>query len=164
MPRNPTNGPPPPFEIGQWVAVKGLSRPARVVRLYPDRGEAEVQAGGITLRVSQDHLTPSEPPAEGETGREPDIQVAPGVGGPVEYELDLHGMRVAEALESLEKFLDSALVNRVDSVKVIHGHGTGKLREAVRRRLAKHPGVRDFRFGDPVHGGLAVTVVYLADR
>ncbi|HKI86943.1 MAG TPA: Smr/MutS family protein, partial [Thermoanaerobaculia bacterium] len=76
-------------------------------------------------------------------------------------ELDLHGERVEEALERLERYLDRALLASYSEVRIVHGHGTGRLRRAVRTRLKSHPAVSSFRPGEPNEGGDGATVVRL---
>lgn len=82
----------------------------------------------------------------------------------VEDEIDLHGLSVEEALERLSYFLDAAVVNRLGFVKVIHGHGTGKVRRAVRQALERHRGVRGFHFAPPAEGGPGATIVHMNEN
>ena len=72
--------------------------------------------------------------------------------------LDLHGKTVLEALDALDDFLNAALLDGCDDVRVIHGRSGGKVKAAVHRRLAELPSVRAFRV-DPTNPG--VTVVRL---
>ena len=75
--------------------------------------------------------------------------------------LDLRGARVDEALELLERYLDQAAVAGVPRVTVVHGHGSGALRDAIRAALAGHPHVRDWRPGDRGEGGDGASVITL---
>ena len=72
--------------------------------------------------------------------------------------LDLHGKTVLEALDALDSFLNDALLDGADDVRVIHGRSGGKLKAAVHGRLAEVPTVRAFRV-DPTNSG--VTIVML---
>jgi DNA mismatch repair protein MutS2 len=76
-------------------------------------------------------------------------------------ELMLIGKRVEEGLEELDRFLDEAAVAGLGEVRVVHGHGTGRLRKAVRAFLTRHPHVRRHRQGKPGEGGDGATVVTL---
>ena len=76
-------------------------------------------------------------------------------------ELNIVGERVDDALVMLESFLDEALMAGYDSVKIIHGIGTGQLRNAVRNRLKKLKFVKSFNDGDYYDGASAVTMVNL---
>ena len=78
-------------------------------------------------------------------------------------ELDLHGRTVVDALVDLDLFLNQAFVRGLRRVKIIHGRGTGALRNAVRDALAEHSLVNSFRFGDPGEGDYGITIVELAE-
>ncbi len=75
--------------------------------------------------------------------------------------IDLHGEFVEEGLEQLERFLDRAILSIENEVKVIHGHGDGRLKTSVRIYLKTSPYVSSSRPGDPWEGGDAVTIVTL---
>jgi DNA mismatch repair protein MutS2 len=77
-------------------------------------------------------------------------------------ELDLRGMRVDEALVCLEEFMDQALRDGLSSARIIHGHGTGALREAVRDHLDRHPLARSYAPEARERGGNGATSVDLA--
>jgi len=77
-------------------------------------------------------------------------------------ELDLRGQRAEEALEIMDRYLDSAYIAGLPFVRIIHGKGTGKLREVVRATLSQHAHVRSFEQGGEKEGGEGVTVVKLA--
>ena len=75
--------------------------------------------------------------------------------------LDLRGARVEEALEALDRYLDDAGLAGLDKVLIIHGMGTGALRDAVRRSSAAHPLVKSVRAGQRGEGGDGATIVEL---
>ncbi|HLO35039.1 MAG TPA: Smr/MutS family protein, partial [Candidatus Deferrimicrobium sp.] len=75
--------------------------------------------------------------------------------------LDLRGARVEEALEALDRYLDDAGLAGLDRVTVIHGLGTGALRDAVRARAAGHPLVSSTRPGERGEGGDGATIIKL---
>jgi DNA mismatch repair protein MutS2 len=75
--------------------------------------------------------------------------------------LDLRGARVDEALEMLDQYLDDAVHADAGRVTVIHGHGSGAMRDAVRAMLSGHPSVREWRPGERGEGGDGATVVSL---
>jgi DNA mismatch repair protein MutS2 len=77
-------------------------------------------------------------------------------------ELDLRGQRVEEALLEVDKYLDDAFLTGLPFVRIVHGKGTGTLRQAVRQQLHKHPLVNSYRSGEQGEGGSGVTVAYLA--
>jgi DNA mismatch repair protein MutS2 len=75
--------------------------------------------------------------------------------------LDLRGARVEEALDALSRYLDDAALAGLDQVTIIHGLGTGALRDAVRAQAGDHPLVRSFRAGERGEGGDGATIVRL---
>ena len=75
--------------------------------------------------------------------------------------LDLRGARVDEALEALGRYLDDASLAGLEQVLIIHGLGTGALRDAVRAQAARHPLVKSFRAGERGEGGDGATIVKL---
>ena len=80
-------------------------------------------------------------------------------------EVDLHRLTVEEALPKLDKFLYDAFQAGFYDVRVVHGKGTGTLRQAVRRELAKHPLVQSYRPGGYGEGGAdGVTIVELSPK
>ncbi|MEW6031555.1 MAG: endonuclease MutS2 [Bacillota bacterium] len=82
----------------------------------------------------------------------------------VSPEIHLRGLTVEEALGRLDKYLDDALLAGLETVRVIHGRGTGVLRQAVAEYLDEHPEVRAHYAAEPVTGGTGVTVVLLGKR
>ncbi|WP_278628035.1 endonuclease MutS2 [Thomasclavelia cocleata] len=76
------------------------------------------------------------------------------------YELNIIGKRYEEAMLLVDKFLDDALVNNYSMVRIIHGIGTGVLRNGVKKMLEKNNNVVSYRDGGPNEGGLGATLVY----
>ena len=85
-------------------------------------------------------------------------------GPPSPDELRLRHLTVEEILPKLDLFLHDTYVAGYSQVRIIHGKGTGTLRETVRRELKKHPLVKSFRGGDYDGGGEGVTVVEFSDK
>ncbi|MFP5246270.1 MAG: endonuclease MutS2 [Thermoanaerobaculia bacterium] len=81
----------------------------------------------------------------------------------VSAELNLIGQRVDEALDQSDRFLDRALLEGKQAVRIIHGFGTGTLRKAIRDHLRKHPAVRSWRPGGENEGGDGATIAVLGD-
>ena len=77
-------------------------------------------------------------------------------------EIHLRRMTTDEAYIKLDKFLNSAFIAGIWQVRVVHGKGTGTLRQAVHRMMDKHPLVKSYRLGDYGEGGAGVTVVDLS--
>jgi len=82
----------------------------------------------------------------------------------VDRELHLRHLTVDEALFRLDQYLNDAFMAGLPSVRIVHGKGTGTLRQAVHEVLAKHPLVKSFRPGDYGEGDYGVTIVELVSR
>lgn len=83
---------------------------------------------------------------------------------PAINEVRLRHLTVDEALPKLHQYLYDAFMTGLIQVRVIHGKGTGTLRQMVRRELARHPLVKSFRPGEYREGGEGVTIVELSER
>ncbi|MCK4450629.1 MAG: Smr/MutS family protein, partial [Anaerolineae bacterium] len=145
---------------GDTVWVHPLSAEGQVLEV--DRGEAEVQVGLGRTRVSLAALelrATIPPPPAGEGSGEEFIHASavssPGV------RLDLRGCTVEEALQRLDRYLDTASRAGLPWGRIIHGKGTGALRRAVRGFLADHPLVSSYEAGGDREGGEGVTVAKL---
>lgn len=79
----------------------------------------------------------------------------------VKLELDLRGERYEDAMMRTEKYLDDAMLSNYPRVSIIHGKGTGALRQGIQALLKRHRGVKSYRFGEAGEGGYGVTVVEL---
>jgi len=77
-------------------------------------------------------------------------------------ELDLRGQSAEDALARLDDYLDKAYLSGMPYVRIIHGKGTGKLRQEVRAALKQHPQVLSYEEGHPSEGGDGVTVAKIA--
>jgi DNA mismatch repair protein MutS2 len=84
------------------------------------------------------------------------LSASPGI------ELDLRGQRAEDALEMLERYIEKAYMAGLPFVRIIHGKGTGKLRQEVRAALKGHPHVSSYEEGGDKEGGAGVTVAKLA--
>lgn len=146
------------FQPGESVTVAGLPGYGRVIEVLARRGRARVWLNDREWVLDLKKLTPAKvPEALEEKGG---VRLVGG-GSPIRYQIDLHGMRVEEALELADRALDQAVVNHLTQFKIIHGHGTGAVREAVREMLGRHPHVLRYRFGSPMEGGVACTIAIM---
>ncbi len=145
--------------IGDSVEHRRFGWKGVVDRL--ERGRAEVSVHGKRMRCRIDDLkvVSSEPPAPAERRARP-VEAASTA---VAQELNLIGHRVEEALELLDTYLDRALLTAEGDVRIVHGHGSGKLRRAVREHLRGHPAVAANRPGRKDEGGNGATVVSLRE-
>jgi DNA mismatch repair protein MutS2 len=159
---DPTLGLPPPKALpviakGERVRVAELGVVGLVLSLSEE--DAELDVGGKRVHVPLRSLVP--------LGTRPAAAPLPRTSAPlrkvIPIELNLIGMTVDEALPRVEKLLDDAILSDQTHVRVVHGHGAGRLRAAVRTLLERHPQVASFRAGGPGEGGTGATIVELKD-
>jgi DNA mismatch repair protein MutS2 len=154
--------------VGDVVHHLGLRRDVTVLELAGD--EVLVSAGALKMRVprgelagARDEKPPSRFPAadRGRASLARASDAAPGVLEAPALRVDVRGLRADEAVREVELFLDQAFRNGDPGVLVLHGHGTGALKQAVREYLEDSPYVRMYRPGESHEGGDGVTVVGL---
>jgi len=157
-----------PLEVGARVRHRLLGWEGRLDKL--DRGRAKVDVAGKSVRCSEGDLVPapgSEKKSAEKKSRRPafglprEPKVSAPEAGEAASELKLIGQRVEPALDELDRYLDQALLAGHSEVRIVHGHGTGRLREAVRDHLRRHAGVAGQRKGKPNEGGNGATMVTL---
>jgi DNA mismatch repair protein MutS2 len=147
-----------PIAVGSPVLIDGVAEPGTLLSI-DDRGTADVAAGALRLRVPATQLRPA--PASPEAPLRRDRPVVRGSAASVPLQLDLRGARAEEALAVLDRYLNDAAVAGVDRLRIIHGKGTGALRQAIRAVLAEHPLVREHEAAAPSEGGDGATIVRL---
>jgi DNA mismatch repair protein MutS2 len=142
--------------VGDTVWVSGLGTIGQVTTLDGDSAEVQVGTFGVRVQRSDLERRAAAQPAEPEA-----TVVSAGPRPAPAIELDMRGQRVEEALLRLDKYLDDAFLGGLPFVRIIHGKGTGTLRQAVQQRLRSHPLVKSQRTGEDGEGGTGVTIVYL---
>ena len=157
--------PPPdrgPVAVGDAVVDPEMGFRGRVVAIDGDK--AEVQEGAARMRLPltrlvQDPAAGSREPAE--EPEEPAFSAPPPSGPAATLEVDVRGRRAADAVGAVRERMDAAAMAGLPQVRVIHGHGTGALRAAVREELARHPLVERAEPAPPEAGGDGATIAYL---
>jgi DNA mismatch repair protein MutS2 len=150
------------FRVGDYVLVRSLNQHGDIVALWPGQSEAEVSLGNFKVRVRTRELVKTRGrPKAGKNST--DVLVSlPALSNPPASEIEVRGWRVEEVLPVLDRYIDDAYLAGMTTVRIIHGKGTGVLRQVVREQLAKHPLVRSFEPASPSGGGDGVTVATLA--
>jgi len=158
---------PETLQVGDVVHHLGLRRDVTVLELAGN--EVLVSAGALKMRVpraelagARDEKPPSRFPSN-DRGRSlaRASDAAPRALEAPALRVDVRGLRADEAVREVEAFLDLAFRNGDPGVLVLHGHGTGALKQAVREYLEESPYVRMYRPGESHEGGDGVTVVGL---
>ena len=150
-------------QVNDKVMIKDLNQQVTVLSL-PDKNDAlYIQMGMIKTKVKKNKLAVYNPQLAkkvhlplGALKKETSFSVR---RLDISNELDLRGERVEEALDNLEAYLDKASLGNLSPVYIIHGHGTGALKSAVRDFLSTSPYVAKFRVGEDTEGGDGVSVV-----
>lgn len=158
-----------PVRLGDKVRLRSLDTQGIVTSLGED--EAEIQVGTLRVRTRLSEVEVLQKVADLDTGsssKVSDGETKRGAGIDTRFnapspgiELDIRGQRADEALDQLDRYLDSAYMAGLPFVRIIHGKGTGKLRSAVREALGANPHVRSFEPGGANEGGDGVTVAKL---
>ena len=147
--------------VGDSVYIRSLGRAALVFQLLPKQKRARVKVGAIDMEVSLDDLEPSEKTCATKAHKPATNSWRVETSEDGERELKLIGLRAEEALERLETFLNHASLSSFSEVRIIHGLGSGKLRQLVREHLARHQLVDSFRPGNAHEGRDGATVAIL---
>ena len=160
-PHKPTG----PIQVGQKVHIKKLGVEGTVTAIEGD--QFEVQAGAVRLRLmaqdlSRRTITDEPAPTQEKTVEKKGRTTLPSVSG-VPMELDLRGLRVEDALDKLDHYLEQAFTAGLPFGRIIHGKGTGALRETVRDTMRHSSYVSRWERGGDNEGGDGVSVVFFHD-
>lgn len=151
-------------EEGARVRLRDVREPARVRRKLGD-GKLEVEAGFLKMQVSVDDVIEVLPEAGAAKSKLPQgvsYRPAPELS-PVHQEVNVIGQRAEEARDTVDEFLDRAVMATASRVRIVHGHGMGVLKKAIHELLAKHPHVARFYPAPQQEGGAGATIVELRE-
>lgn len=144
------------LQVGDEVKV--LSYGQKGTLLQKAGNEWVVQIGILKMKLPETDLEYVKPEKEQATRPMMNVKNRNSI---VKLELDLRGERYEEALIRTEKYLDDALLANYPRVSIIHGKGTGALRQGIQNFLKNHKRVKSYRYGEAGEGGFGVTVVEL---
>ena len=181
LPATETAPPPEPvvdhtWRLGERARSRSGGWEGRITALERGGRRATIEAGGLRVTLDVDDLEPAVGGDESQERKGLGSGTEPGAAADassnasalrleransVASSLDLRGARVEEALEALSRYLDDAGLAGLNKVMIIHGLGTGALRDAVRADVAGHPLVRSLRPGERGEGGDGATIVEL---
>ena len=154
------------FHIGDRVHVSSLNLDGTVHTLPNQKGELNVTIGIMNYNVNMSDLTIIEEASEMRKLK----QKSSGIGklkmnktASISPEINLIGMTSDEAIMTLDKYLDDAFLSHISPVRIVHGKGSGVLRNAVHNYLKRQKHVKSFRLGSFGEGDYGVTIVEFKD-
>ncbi len=153
-------------QLGDRIRIPKLGQTAEVLSIPSDEGDLIVRFGIMKMTVNLEDIESldGEKPVVAKNKKPEPIEEKPVETTPVpvirtsKNTVDLRGSRVADA----ERTLDDAISTATGQLWIIHGHGTGKLRQGVREFLRQHPLISRYEDAQKADGGTGVTVAYLA--
>ncbi|HEY9093788.1 MAG TPA: Smr/MutS family protein, partial [Candidatus Cryosericum sp.] len=144
------------------LVITSINKQAIVIDVMKDKRKLVLQAGSMRTTVpeaqvrklTEEELNSYQTRAMQFSGtREPALPFVP-------MKIDLHGSRVDEALEKLDKYIDVAYLSGLSFVYIVHGKGSGVLRKQIHEFLKTLPSIDHFSFSSPEEGGDGVTIAY----
>jgi DNA mismatch repair protein MutS2 len=153
---------PRPLQVGDTVFCKTIGKNATVSALKDKKGNVEITAGMLKMRVKEETLRLVDKPKKEAPKKKVSTTRVSGESRSsmqVSTRCDLRGLMVDEAIIVLDRFLDDLLLSGLTECTIIHGKGTGALRAGVTQYLKADPRVRTFRLGTFGEGENGVTIV-----
>ncbi|MBP5243029.1 MAG: endonuclease MutS2 [Clostridia bacterium] len=164
-------------KTGEKVYVSAMDAEGIIRSLRAEKKEAEVEVNGLRLRLKFAELmqpTATMPKANAQSGKKKEqekkggkptdkVQVVRNIRAPLSplAELNVIGLTVQEAIAEIDPFLDSAVLSNLETVKIVHGFGSGRLKKGIHEYLRTHRSVEGFRLGIYGEGEGGVTIVKL---
>ncbi len=151
------------IQEGARVRLKDVREIATVRRILKN-GTLEVEAGFLRMQVPREDVVDVVSEKQDAYRLPKNVRVETGPRFDVSYrELNVIGQHAEEAIEQVDKFLDSAALASVHRVRIIHGHGMGVLKRAVSEYLGSNPHVSRFYSATPAEGGAGATIIELRE-
>ncbi|MBR5231457.1 MAG: endonuclease MutS2 [Clostridia bacterium] len=161
MAKNPTLTPPPKdLKSGDTVEIIHLNTQGTVLSAPDAKGNVQVQAGimKMNVNITQLRLISQKKTQQKKSSVHVHSQ---SQSRTVRMECDVRGMALDEALMEVERYLDEAVMAGMNEVSIVHGKGTGILRQGIQRHLKTYPHVKSYRSGVYGEGEMGVTIVTL---
>lgn len=148
------------LKVGETVEVMSLKQTGTVLELPDEEGNVLVQIGIMKVKVNKSTLRRADQ-AEEEKAKTRTSKMIRSKSSHVKNEIDLRGKTLDEALLELDKYIDDAYLAGLTEAYIIHGKGTGVLREGIKSYLKGHKHIKSYRTGNYNEGGTGVTVIEL---
>ena len=164
-----------PFDIkiNDTVYIPSLDQEAKILGLPDKNGMIQIQAGIVKTKINVSKLRPAKTKEESShlirrsatpspRGEGHNIKISVTIkSSDITSELHLLGLRVDEAINMLDSYIDSALLANLNTIRIVHGKGTGALKKAVHEYLKNNPHIKSYRIGNFGEGDLGVTIAEL---
>lgn len=150
------------IQLGMLVEVIPFNATGTVISLPNKSNEVQIQIGNTKMNISLSNLNKTKKTLTNENFST--TKVNRNNGSKSKYispEINVIGQNVDEAIYIIDKYLDDCAISNISPIRIVHGKGTGKLREGIHAFLKKHPHVKSFRLGTFGEGEMGVTVVEL---
>ncbi|WP_321833523.1 endonuclease MutS2 [Clostridium butyricum] len=144
--------------LGMEAFLPSLNQIVVIISMPDNRGDVQVEAGIMKINVKLKDLRKTKVTKQEKVKKKREVKLNLSN---IESRVDLRGMDSEEACYKTDKYLDDAYRANLGEVTIVHGKGTGVLRNAITAMLKRHPHVKSFRLGVYGEGGDGVTVVEL---
>lgn len=142
--------------VGDDVYIKSYDQYGQIIRVLKD-GDYSIAIGNITLKLSRDEFKVIEKAPIQKSQKGDAIYTKKAVS----LTLDLRGKRYEEAKDLLDKYIDDLLISGIRQANIIHGYGTGVIRELVQSYVKNNKNIASHRYGGENEGGFGVTIITL---
>ncbi|MCP9446122.1 MAG: endonuclease MutS2 [Nitrospira sp.] len=155
------------LKVGDMVEIAGLGMTGRLLEPPQGKKRVRVKVGGGEISAAVSNLTGLSHQIDSGssdmslTGQTPQVSIGLELSVDAETVVDVRGQAADDALDHVIAALDHAVLGNVSFLRIIHGHGTGRLKSVLRKYLSDSPYVANFRSGDRTEGGDGVTMVKL---
>ena len=150
------------LKVGERVRIESLRSDGILMSLVKPLNRAEVLTDKARVKAPLSEIVQAEDGEEKEETRiQQDRSFLKGASEQSSSELNVIGLTVEDALPKVDKFIDQALLHGLEKVRIIHGVGSGRLRNAIGQYLGGHGAVKSFSSGETLKGGRGITIVEL---
>jgi DNA mismatch repair protein MutS2 len=150
------------LKVGERVRIEGLRSTGILTHVVKPLNRAEVVTDKVKVKTSLSEIVPVTEEEEGEgAGIQGSQTFLKGGVEETSSQLNVIGLTVEDALPKVDKFIDQAILHGLERVHIIHGVGSGRLRNAIGQYLTGHRAVKSFSPGEALKGGRGMTIVEL---
>ncbi len=148
------------LKVGMVVNLKNINEPATIYSLSGKNDSLQVQIGSAKLTIKVSDILSIKTNTKSHTNSKVNYSNSEKAKH-VNTEINVIGQNVDEAIFVIDKYLDDCYISKLSPVRIVHGKGTGKLRQGIHAFLKTHPHVKSFRLGTFGEGEMGVTIVEL---